>query len=221
MKLDLNIDFQQKLQELQAVNWNDPGQWPFFIKLTGVFAICIALLFAGFWFDVKGQWEAYGQAQAEEQTLRDQFTNKKGLAVNLPAYQQQMELMEQTFGTLLRQLPDSTEVPSLLVDITQAGLGRGLNFVLFKPGAEQKKGFYAVLPISIRVTGKYHELAGFVSDVAALPRIVTIDDIQIASGKGGQLSISATAYTYRYLTPQEQAAATAAEAQAKQKTRRR
>jgi len=107
--------------------------------------------------------------------------------------------MNQTFGSLLRQLPNSTEVPDLLIDITQAGLGRGLDFELFKPGAEQKKGFYAELPISLKVSGTYHELAQFISDVSALPRIVTIGNISVNTGKSNRLSMTATAKTYRYL----------------------
>ena len=126
--------------------------------------------------------------------------NKKGLAINLPAYKQQMEEMEQTFGSLLRQLPNTTEVPDLLVDITQAGLGRGLEFALFRPEKEQPRDFYAEMPISVEVRGTYHELAQFVSDVAALPRIVTFGDINITSGgKGSKLAMSAKAKTYRYL----------------------
>jgi len=124
---------------------------------------------------------------------------KKALAINLEAYKQQMEEMQQTFGSLLRQLPNSTEVPDLLVDITQAGLGRGLEFVLFKPEKEQPKDFYAELPISLQVRGNYHELAQFVSDVAALPRIVTFGDITISSQTKGRLAMGATARTYRYL----------------------
>lgn len=201
MKIDLN----QKWAELQAVDWNDFSAWPFFIKGIGVVAICGVILFAGFWFIIRPELDDYASAQREEASLKSTFTNKKALAINLPAYQQQMEIMNQTFGSLLRQLPNSTEVPSLLVDITQAGLGRGLNFELFKPQKETKKGFYAVLPIDIRVRGSYHELAGFVSDVAALPRIVTINKISIHSTKGhrGGLLMTARAYTYRYLRPGE------------------
>ena len=119
----------------------------------------------------------------------------------MPAYLEQMEEMEQTFGSLLRQLPNTTEVPDLLVDITQAGLGRGLEFTLFRPEKEQPKDFYAEMPISVEVRGSYHELAQFVSDVAALPRIVTFGDISITSpaGKDNKLTMSAKAKTYRYL----------------------
>src|SRR3990172_4457565 len=125
---------------------------------------------------------------------------KKALAINLPAYKEQMEEMEQTFGSLLRQLPNTTEVPDLLVDITQAGLGRGLEFNLFRPEKEQPRDFYAEMPISVEVRGTYHELAQFISDVAALPRIVTFGDITISSsGKDSKLTMSAKPRTYRYL----------------------
>ncbi len=196
-----------KLEDFQSIDWNDFSAWPLFIKVIGVGVIAVAILISGFWFIIQGEIDDYKLAQAKEQTLRRQFEAKKALAVNLPAYKQQMADMKQTFGSLLRQLPNSTEVPDLLVDITQAGLGQGLKFNLFKPGAERKQSFYAELPISIQVTGTYHRIAGFVSDVAALPRIVTINNITIRSiGKKNrrkELRMVATAKTYRYLTRSE------------------
>ena len=195
------MNFVEQLKDLENIDWNDFSSWPIAIKLVGVVVIGIGILIAGYWFIIKGEIEDLDKIQAQEKSLRQVFSNKKALAVNLPAYKRQMEEMNQTFGSLLRQLPNSTEVPDLLIDITQAGLGRGLDFVLFKPGAEQKKGFYAELPISLKVTGSYHELAQFISDVSALPRIVTIGNITIQGQKkgGGRLSMSATAKTYRYL----------------------
>jgi type IV pilus assembly protein PilO len=171
------------------------------VKIGGILIVCGIILFAGYWFLIKGEMEEYGDAQAKEASLRETYLNKKALAVNLPAYREQMEDMEQTFGSLLRQLPDTTEVPDLLVDITQAGLGRGLEFTLFRPEKEQPKDFYAEMPISVQVRGSYHELAQFVSDVAALPRIVTFGDIAItaAGKKDNKLTMSAKARTYRYL----------------------
>lgn len=193
-----------KLEDFQTIDWNDFSAWPLFIKTIGVGIIAIAILIAGFWFIIQGEIEEYNEAQKKEQGLRNQFKSKKALAVNLPAYKQQMVDMNQTFGSLLRQLPNSTEVPDLLVDITQAGLGRGLRFNLFKPRGEGKKGFYAQLPISIEVVGSYHQIAGFVNDVAALPRIVTISNITITKSGGKKrttkLKMVATASTYRYLT---------------------
>lgn len=187
------------LDDLKNINVNDVASWPIPVKVVGVLVICGAILFAGYWFLIQGEIEEYNAAQEKEVKLRETFLNKKALAINLPAYRQQMEDMQQTFGSLLRQLPNTTEVPDLLVDITQAGLGRGLEFVLFKPEKEQPRDFYAELPISVRVKGSYHDLALFVSDVAALPRIVTFGDIAITSDKGGRLDMSAKARTYRYL----------------------
>jgi len=186
------------LDDLKNLDINNIATWPVPIKIVGIGLICVLILFAGYWFHIKGMLEGYDLAQKKEEELRTTYLTKKALAINLPAYKQQMEEMEQTFGSLLRQLPNTTEVPDLLVDITQSGLGRGLEFVLFKPEREQPKDFYAELPISIKVVGGYHELAQFVSDVAALPRIVTFGDITIAGAKN-KLTMSAKAKTYRYL----------------------
>ncbi|MDH3514892.1 MAG: type 4a pilus biogenesis protein PilO [Gammaproteobacteria bacterium] len=187
------------LDDLKNFDVNNMGSWPVPIKIAGILIVCVVILMAGFWFLIQGELEDYGNAQKKEESLRETYLNKKGLAVNLPAYQQQMEEMEQTFGSLLRQLPNTTEVPDLLVDITQAGLGRGLEFTLFRPEKELPKDFYAEMPISVEVRGTYHELAQFVSDVAALPRIVTFGDINITTGKENKLTMSAKAKTYRYL----------------------
>ena len=188
------------LDDLKNIDVNNLSSWPVPVKIVAVLVVCVIVLFAGFWFLIQGELEEYDGAQKIEVSLRETYMNKKGLAINLPAYRQQMEEMEQTFGSLLRQLPNTTEVPDLLVDITQAGLGRGLEFTLFRPEKEQPKDFYAEMPISVEVRGSYHELAQFVSDVAALPRIVTFGDINIAStGKDNKLTMSAKARTYRYL----------------------
>ncbi len=187
------------LDDLKNINLNDISSWPISVKIIGIVFFCIVILGAGYWFLIQGELEEYKSVEAKEQQLRETYLNKKALAINLPAYKQQMADMEQTFGSLLRQLPNTTEVPDLLVDITQAGLGRGLEFVLFKPEKEQPKDFYAELPISIKVRGTYHELGQFVSDVAALPRIVTFGDITINTGKDNRLDMSAKAKTYRYL----------------------
>jgi type IV pilus assembly protein PilO len=187
------------LDELKNIDINNLGSWPVPIKIAGILVVCAIVLFAGFWFLIQGELEQYGEAQLKEEGLRETYMNKKALAINLPAYKEQMEEMEQTFGSLLRQLPNTTEVPDLLVDITQAGLGRGLEFTLFRPEKELPKDFYAEMPISIEVRGTYHELAQFVSDVAALPRIVTFGDIAISSSKDNKLTMSAKAKTYRYM----------------------
>jgi type IV pilus assembly protein PilO len=192
------------LDDLKNIDINDPSSWPMPIKLVGIVVICAALLFLGYYFLIADELAQYDQAQQKEESLKKTFLDKKALAINLPAYKQQMEDMHQQFGALLRQLPNKTEVPNLLVDITQAGLGRGLNFVLFKPEKERPQEFYAELPINIRVTGGYHEIGQFVSDLAALPRIVTVGDIQITSdGKTNSLTMAAVARTFRYLETEE------------------
>jgi type IV pilus assembly protein PilO len=196
-----------KLDDLKNINLNDLGSWPLPVKLGAIAVVCVALLVVGYFVFIQGELDIYADAKTKEESLRQTYLSKKALALNLPAYKQQMEEMQQTFGTLVRQLPNTTEIPDLLVDITQAGLGRGLEFVLFKPENEIPKEFYAEKPISIKVNGTYHELAQFVSDVAALPRIVTFGDITIETPqKGTKLAISAQAKTYRYLEASEIAA---------------
>jgi type IV pilus assembly protein PilO len=188
------------LDDLKNINLNDIPSWPLPVKIGGIGIVSLVLLAAGYWFFIQPDLDVYSEEQHKEEQLRETYLNKKALAINLPAYKQQMEEMNQTFGSLLRQLPNSTEVENLLVDITQAGLGRGLDFVLFKPENEIPKDFYAEKPISLQVTGTYHELAQFVSDVASLPRIVTFGDMTITSmPKGERLSMTAQARTYRYL----------------------
>ena len=192
------------LDDLKNIDINNIAGWPLPIKLVGMALIGFVLLFAGYWFLISDELVQYDQAQQKENGLKETYLSKKGLAINLPAYKLQMDEMHQAFGTLLRQLPNKTEVPNLLVDITQAGLGRGLSFVLFKPDKEKPQEFYAELPINIKVTGSYHELGQFVSDLAALPRIVTVGNIDIAAdAKTGLLSMAAVARTYRYLEPEE------------------
>lgn len=192
------------LDDLKNIDLNNIAGWPTPIKIGGIALICMALLFAGYWFLIADEITQYEQEQAKEATLKDQYLSKKSLAINLPAYKQQMDEMHQAFGTLLRQLPNKTEVPNLLVDITQAGVGRGLNFVMFKPEKEKPQEFYAELPINIKVTGGFHEMGQFISDLAALPRIVTVGGIDIsADTKTGTLTMAAIARTFRYLEPEE------------------
>jgi len=192
------------LDDLKNLDPNNISAWPLPIKIVGIALICGLLLFLGYYFLIADELEAYDKEQAKEEGLKKSYLDKKALAINLPAYKQQMEDMHQQFGTLLRQLPNKTEVPNLLVDITQAGLGRGLSFVLFKPEREKPLEFYAELPINIKVTGGYHEIGQFVSDLAALPRIVTIGNIEItADQKSSTLNMSAVARTFRYLEAEE------------------
>ena len=206
------------LDVIKNIDINNPSTWPLAVKIAGIVLASGLILLAGYMLFLQDQYEQYQRKEAEEITLKDTFLNKKAMAINLPAYKQQMEEMQQTFGVLLRQLPNTTEVPNLLVDITQAGLGRGLDFVLFKPEKERPVEFYAELPISIKVVGTYHELGGFISDVAALPRIVTFGDINISTeAKTGKLTVSAQAKTYRYLESEEIDALQAAKKQTKDK----
>lgn len=185
--------------DLKNLDLKDLGSLPVPVKLIGIGLLCIAILGAGYWYVVQPKIDELHEAERKEEDLRKDFLVKKAQAINLPAYKQQMEDMQKTFGTLLRQLPNTSEVPDLLVDITQAGLGRGLQFVLFKPDRERPIDFYAELPINITVTGSYHELGLFVSDLAALPRIVTVENINITGNDKGVLTMSALAKTYRYL----------------------
>jgi len=193
------------LDELKNIDFNNVGSWPFPVKIGAIVLVCVLILFLGYWFVISDEIDQLSQAEKQEESLKQTFLAKKSLALNLPAYKQQMEEMGQAFGTLLRQLPNKTEVPNLLVDITQAGLGRGLEFVLFKPEQEKPLDFYAELPISIKVTGTYHELGEFVSDIAALPRIVTLGQIDISSSdsKTNRLTMTTRAKTYRYLEAEE------------------
>lgn len=195
------------LDELRNLDLKDISSLPFSAKIVGVIVICVLILAAGYWFVIADELAQKEQARLQEQQLRETYLNKKLLAINIDLYRKQMEEIQETFGSLLRQLPNTTEVPDLLVDITQAGLGRGLEFSLFRPESEQPRDFYAELPISLQVSGTYHDLALFISDVAALPRIVTFGNIDITSTQGGRLNMQATARTYRYLESAEPAQA--------------
>src|SRR5271169_6744700 len=198
------------LDQLRSIDPRDVGRWPvavrgFFVLLG--FAVVAA---AGWYFFVWNDDRPLLQkAQNDELDLRAQFESKQQRAANLDAYRAQLGEMERSFGAMLRQLPGKTEVPNLLVDISQTGLAAGLQEKLFQPQAEQKKDFYAELPIKIRLTGNYHSFGEFVSGIAALPRIVTLHDIDIKSESKDaydQLSLELTAKTYRYLDEEEIAA---------------
>jgi len=165
-----------------------------------VLALCGALVAAGYYYHVKDLYADLGRVEKEELALRQQFEKKQAKAVNLDAYREQLKEIQESFGAMLRQLPDRTEVAALLVDVSQTGLAAGLEFELFQPMPEVKKDFYAELPIKIRVVGDYHEFGEFVSGLAALPRIVTVHDVKISRRQGSdKLVMEATAKTYRYL----------------------
>ena len=174
------------------------------MQLATLLLLLLLVVFLGYWFDWRNQLNEINSLRERESTLRTAFVDKKRQAINLPAYQKQLEDIEQAFGALLRQLPNRSEMDALLTDINQAGLGRGLQFELFKPAAQEKMSeFYAELPISIRVPGSYHELGSFASDLAQLPRIVTLNDVAVTTGRDGTLSMDAVAKTFRYLDEEE------------------
>jgi type IV pilus assembly protein PilO len=201
------------LDELRALDPRDPGRWPLAVRAGAVAVAFILLSLIGIYLFVwDGQRPELQRREAEEQQLRAEFRDKHSKAVNLEVYKQQLKDIERSFGALLRQLPGKTEVPSLLVDISQTGLAAGLQEKLFQPEAEVKKDFYAELPIKIKLTGSYHQFGEFVSGIAALPRIVTLHDIDIKTDNKDaydQLSLELTAKTYRYLDEEEIAASEA------------
>src|SRR3989440_3693016 len=195
------------LDEIRRTNWKDPGGWHAAPKLVVLLAILIAIPIAGYLLDTSSQVEELERLQATEQTLKQQYLDKKKLAVNLDLHRQQLREIDTQFGTLLRQLPNRSQMDALLVDINQAGLGRGLQFDLFRPApAEITREFYAERPLSVRVTGNYHDMGAFASDVGQLPRIVTLNDVNIINEGKGTLAMDATARTFRYLDDEEVAA---------------
>jgi type IV pilus assembly protein PilO len=193
------------LAELKNLDINNVGAWPLPIKGVAFALMFCAVLGIGYWFESQGQLPELDKSRQQERDLKEVFKTKAAKAANLEGYKQQLEEMKQSFGAMLRQLPNKTQVADLLVDISQTGLASGLEFELFKPEAEIPKDFYAELPISIRVKGRYHDFGAFVSGVAALPRIVTLHDIKIKpvgsqKDKGGsRLVMDLTAKTYRYI----------------------
>ena len=189
--------------DINNLSLKNVGTWPIPIKIGSMLILFAALLLGGYWFIWKDQVEALEQAQQQEKKLRVEFLDKKQQAVNLEVYKLQVTEIEQAFGALLRQLPNRSEMDALLTDINQAGLGRGLEFELFRPGQETPKDFYAELPITIKVTGSYHDLGRFASDAAQLPRIVTLNNIGIATAPSGNLVMDVVATTYRYLDEDE------------------
>lgn len=191
------------LDDIRRLNIRDAGNWPLPAKIGALSLIVLVILGLGAIFDWRDQFDALEQAQAEEGKLRSEYASKKAKAVNLELYVQQLREIEQSFGALLKQLPNKSEMDALLTDINQAGLGRGLQFELFRPATTEKMAdFYAELPISVKVTGTYHDMGAFASDVAQLPRIVTLNDLNIVADKGN-LTMDAVAKTFRYLDEDE------------------
>ena len=185
----------------QDINWdfNEAGSWPTVIKVAAVVLASILVMVAWVYYDTVDQWDSLAKVEKKELTLKKTFERKQAKAVNLGAYKQQLADMQKQFGAMLQQLPNKTQIADLLVDVSQAGLASGLEFNLFQPSGERRKDFYAEKPIRLTVVGSYHEFGEFVSNLAALPRIVTLHNVSLTPGKGGNMTMNATAKTYRYL----------------------
>jgi type IV pilus assembly protein PilO len=212
----MNVNFNALIEEFKRTNWKDPGTWHVAPKILVLLAVLVGLPVAGFFLDTQDQITELEKGAAEETKLKDDYLDKKKQAVNLDLHRQQLREIDTQFGALLRQLPNKSQMDALLVDINQAGLGRGLQFDLFRPAtAESQREFYAELPITVRVIGTYHDMGAFASDVGQLSRIVTLNDVSIATGKDGVLSMDATARTFRYLDDEEVARQRQAAAAAK------
>lgn len=193
------------LDELRNLDPKRPGDWPWLAKIISFVLIALLVFVAAYFLLYQGQQETLESEKNKENTLKTQWVDKKKLAVNLEAYKQQRAEIEQSFGALLKQLPTKAEIDALLIDVNQAGLGRGLQFELFKPApVENMTEFYAEQPIDMKVTGNYHDLGAFASDVAKLPRIVLLNDLAIQVNKDNTLTLDAKAKTYRYLDEEEQ-----------------
>jgi type IV pilus assembly protein PilO len=192
------------LDDLRRLDPKEIGSWPALPKLGVLLLAFLACIAASWFFDWTDQVDTIDAAKRKELTLRDTFLDKKKQAVDLDAYRKQLDDIEKSFGTLLKQLPSKSEMEALLTDINQAGLGRGLQFELFKPAANETiSEFYAELPITIRVTGNYHDMGAFASDISKLSRIVLLNDVSLTQAQSGVLSMDAVAKTYRYLDEEE------------------
>lgn len=198
------IDFKKIAEDFKFLNWKDPGTWPIIPKLVVLIAILVAVPVAGFFLDTQGQIDQLEEGKRSEGALKKDYLDKKKQAVNLDLHRQQLREIDTQFGALLRQLPNRSQMDALLVDINQAGLGRGLQFDLFRPApGEITREFYAERPIAVRVVGTYHDMGAFASDVGQLSRIVTLNDVSIEAMKDGNLAMDATARTFRYLDDTE------------------
>jgi type IV pilus assembly protein PilO len=198
------MNFNAIVDEFKRTNWKDPGTWRAGPKIVVLLAVLIGIPIAGFFAINQGQIEELEQGQQKEAKLKEEYVGKKRQAINLDLHRQQLREIDTQFGALLKQLPNKSQMDALLVDINQAGLGRGLQFELFKPAAaEMRREFYAELPIDVRVTGTYHDMGAFASDVGQLSRIVTLKDVNIIAAKDGNLTMDAIARTFRYLDDDE------------------
>lgn len=200
------IDFKALLDDFRNLNPKDVGSWPALPRAAALLGLFAVVLLAGWWFLWVDELDTLEARQRDEEKLKEEFVVKKKQAVSLDLYIQQLSEMDRSFGALLKQLPNKSEVESLLVEINQAGMGRGLQFDLFKPGQEVTKDFYAELPISVKITGSYHDFGAFAGDVGRLSRIVTLNNILITSNpkaKDGTLAMDAVTKTFRYLDEEE------------------
>lgn len=196
------IDFRAQLDDFKNLNPKDVGAWPAAPRIVALAGFFVAMLVAGWWFVWNPQIEDLASKAQEETRLRDDWTGKKKQSVNLDLYQDQKAEIDRVFGALLKLLPNKTEIDALLVEINQSGLGRGLQFELFKPGAEARKDFYAELPIQVKLVGTYHDIGAFASDIGRLSRIVTLRNVSLTPGAAG-ITLDATTMTFRALDEEE------------------
>jgi type IV pilus assembly protein PilO len=195
------------LDQFKNLNTRDPGAWPPFPKAVLLLGLLIGIVALGYFLDWQEQWESLEAGRVQEAKLKDEYVAKQQQAINLDLFRQQLREIDSSFGALLRQLPNRSQMDALLVDINQAGLGRGLQFDLFKPApAETKREFYAELPVTLKLNGSYHDMGQFASDIGQLSRIVTLNDIALTAAKDGTLTMDVTAKTFRYLDDEEVAA---------------
>ncbi len=192
------------LDQFKNLNTRDPGGWPPLPKLLLLVGILVGVLVIAYFLDWQSQLEELEAGRRQEETLKQAYVDKKRQAVNLDVLRAQLREIETSFGALLKQLPNKSQMEALLVDINQAGLGRGLQFELFRPAPQEtQRDFYAELPITVKLTGNYHDMGAFASDIGQLPRIVTLNDMALSVGKDGMLTLDTTAKTFRYLDDNE------------------
>ena len=204
------------LDQFRNLNPKDPGAWPALPKAMLLVGVLVGIVVLGYFLDWQDQMDSLDAGRQQEAKLKDEYVSKAQQAINLDLYRQQLREIDSSFGALLRQLPNRSQMDALLVDINQAGLGRGLQFELFKPApSETKREFYAELPVTLKLQGSYHDMGQFASDIGQLSRIVTLNDIALTAGKDGQLSMDVVAKTFRYLDEDEVAAQARAENRAR------
>lgn len=209
MKANFSLDFEEITEDFRRLGVTDVGSWALIPKITILFGILLGIMVLAWLLFWSEQLETLETKRLEEEKLKKEFVSKKEQAINLDAYVQQLNDVDRSFGALLKQLPNKAEMESLLVDVNQAGLGRGLQFELFRPGSEVLHDFYAEMPISVKLLGSYHDLGAFSADIAKLPRIVTLNNLAIQQQGGGSitsssfLTIEMTIKTFRYLDEEE------------------